>query len=111
MSINIDQNTVRASIVAAKQYSTTVAEGDNRHRANILVHENGRDYCAGIRFVCVTISEDLAEVIIEDFHTIYGDRSNWFTSQDSVWSFDGRLLHIQATDAFNNILSVSVAKI
>ena len=56
MSINIDQNTVRASIVAAKQYSTTIVEGDNRHRANILVHENGRDYCAGIRFVCVTIS-------------------------------------------------------
>ncbi len=94
------------SIAALKQYVAMLSKNCVRHQANILVHANGKDQCPGVRYV--NISEDNAELIIEDFHTIYGDRSNIFTVQDSMFSMNCKTLHIKTRDTFAHDITVSI---
>ena len=102
------------SVDAVKQYIASSRENNSRHQANILVHANGKDCCASVRFISAAETQGAAKVIIEDFHSIYADRSNdVFTTQESEFSFDGRskALHIKTQGMSGIHISITITKI
>ena len=100
-----------ASINAVKQYLALREENLDRHKANVLVHANGKDLSPGVRFISVKAFKDAVEIIIEDFHTIYGDRSNRFTLKDSSFSFIGKTMEISARDMFDFPIAVTITTV
>lgn len=82
------------SVSAVAQYISLRPENRYRHTANILVYANGKDYGPGMRFVFIKATENTAEIIIEDLHTIYSTRTNTFTAQDDIFSFNYGVLNI-----------------
>jgi len=99
---------VRKSVAAVKRYIALRQENCSRHRANILVHANGKDCCPGVRVVSAKASEDIAEITIEDFYTIYGDCSNRFTVDDSSFDLICKTLQIKSVDVFGCLITVEI---
>ena len=100
-----------ASVDAVQQYLGLRTENSDRHKANVLVHAHGKDLTPGVRFISVKVCENVLEIIIEDFHTIYGDRSNRFTLEDSNFSFIGKTMEIKAKDTFGFPITVAITTV
>ena len=79
-----------------------------RHKANVLVHAERRDHGLAMRFIFVSVEEDVGQVIIEDLHTIYSDCTNTFTTQNSSFSFVNGTLCIKTKNTFGNGISIDV---
>ena len=111
MSKESNSKTAITSVAAIEQYIALGRENSNRHRANVLVHANGKACCPDVRVVSAKVSESTAEIIIEDFHTIFGDRSNRFTVEESSFSLIGKTLQITSKDNFDCPITVEITGI
>ena len=105
-SVNKDETMINV----VRKYMNFISGNTGKHKANILVHVNGRDLCANVLPVLVVLSENSIEVIIENFDTIYGDCGNRFTLQNSSFSLQYKTLCIESKDVFGNIISISITK-
>lgn len=110
MNKELVTTTAMVSVAAVERYISLAPQNRNRHLANILVHANGKDLTPSVRFISAKACEDAVEIIIEDFHTIYGDRSNRFTLEDSSFSFVGSTMNIKTENAFGCLITVAITK-
>lgn len=108
MSNESSPKTAITSVAAVEQYIALRRENCNRHRASVLVHANGKDCFPDVRVVSAKASEGTAEIIIEDFHTIFGDRSNRFTVEESSFYLIGKTLQIKSKDNFDCPITVEI---
>lgn len=108
MSNESNAKMAKTSATSVKQYIALRQENCNRHQAYVLVHADGRDCCSGVRIVFANVSEGKVELIIEGFDTIYRDRSNKFTVENSTFSLISRTLQIKSKDTFGKPISVEI---
>lgn len=97
-----------ASVAAVEQYIALRCENCSRHRANILVCISGKNCCSGVRVVSVKASEGIAEIVIEDLHTIYGGCSNRFTIDDSSFCLICKTLQIMSMDTLGCPITIEI---
>lgn len=102
-----DKMTVE-SISAIKQYIAKSEQNVGRHKANVLVHANRKDYCPGTRVVYATVNGEVGQVIIEDLHTICSCCSDTFTTKESSFSFVSGTLRIKAKDSLVGEISINI---
>ena len=99
---------VAESISAIKQYISKSEQNADRHKANILIHANKKDYGPGTRVVSISVEGDFGKVIIEELHTLYGSCSDTFTTKDSRFSFVAGTLCINAEDPLGGKISINI---
>jgi len=68
----------------------------------------GKTVAPGVRVVSAKASEDIAEITIEDFHTIYEDHSNGFTVDDSFFDLICKTLQIKSVDVFDCPITLEI---
>lgn len=98
------------SVAAVEQYIALRHENCSRHRANILVRANGKDCGPGVRVVSAKVGEGIAEIVIEDLHTIYGGRSNRFTIDDSSFCLICKTLQIKSMDTLDCPITIEITE-
>ena len=108
MSNELEKKLATASIAAVEQYIALRKENSDRHWANVLVSANGKDLCPGKRLVFAEVSENAAKIIVEDFCTLCGERSNIFTTDDSSFYFICKTLQIKSKDTFKRPITVEI---
>jgi len=103
----IDKN-IAESISAIKQYISKSEQNVDRHRANILIHADKKDYGPGIRIVFTSVEEDFGKVIIEELHTLCGSCSNTFTTKDSRFYYVAGTLCINTEGSLGGKISINI---
>lgn len=103
--------TTITSVDAVKQYIALKRENSDRHRANVLVHTNGKDCCPDVRIVSAKVCKGAAEIIIEDFHTIFRDRSNRFTTKESSFCLISKTLQVESLDNFDRPITIEITRV
>ena len=96
------------SFSALMQYISKNEQNAYRHKANVLVHSNRKDYGPGTREVSIFVEENFGQVIIEELHTIYSCCSNTFTTNNSSFSFVSGTLQIKSKDSLLGYISISI---
>ena len=113
MHMNKDSttNSLTASVCAVRQYIALDNKNIDKHRVNVLVHVNGKDFSPGIRVASIKEGNNTVEIVIEELHTIYGSCSNRFTLEDSSFSLIHNTLQIRTKDAFQQKMTIEVTGI
>lgn len=99
---------VLKSIQAITQYIAKDNKKAERHRANIIIHTNGRDYGPGIRTVSATVTAKTGQVIIENLHTIYGGCSNILTTENAIFTLVSNTLCIKTSNTIGGDISINI---
>ena len=107
----ITTTTLASSVWAVRQFIALENNNVDKHRVNVLVHVNGKDFSPGIRVASINAHEKNVEIIIEELHTIYGTCSNRFTLENSSFALIHKTLQIRTEDALGQKMTIEVTGI
>ena len=100
--------TLATSVCAVRQYIALDNKNVDKHRVNVLVHVNEKEFSSGIRLVSIKACENTVDIIIEELHTIYGACSNRFTLENSSFALIHKTLQIRTEDALKQKITIEI---
>ena len=94
MNKQVSKESLHDAIKAVLQYVEIKEECRDRHEAFIGVSVNGKEQ-HGVRTVFVEVTEEKAEIIIENLHTLCDHNTNRFTTDTDDISIINKTLQIR----------------
>ena len=104
----ITTTSLASSVCAVRQYIALENKNVDKHRVNVLVHVNEKDFSPSIRVASIKACENNMEIIIDELHTIYGACTNRFTLENSSFALIHKTLQIRTEDALRQKMTIEV---